>query len=516
VGEAALSAYPPAMRHLAVLLLLAVAACGAGGGHDTTLRADVVGDLGDPASGPRAVLTQSTQLGLVQFDGKGQIVPGLAASWRVVDNGRSLIFRLREAKWSDGRALRAGDVVQVFRRIVATGSRNPLKPLLAGIDNAPAIMAGRAPASLLGVTAPLDMVVEIRLSAPDTGLLELLATSQAAIVRGESRPPAIGAFQIADAGKRPLVLARNPRYFDAGDTALGRVLLTAAPDAASGVARFLRGDTDLVIGDGIAGVGEARANAPRGTLRVEAAWGVYGYLANQKTGPLADPRVRRALAMTIDRDALIRDTLGLSEVAPLVSLVPPDAGSGDAAPVPDWASVDASGRAALAVQLLGAAGYGAGRPLRLNVTLAPGREHIAILNAVAVMWAPLGVEVRAVARPPALQRNAIAVGDYDLALVERTAPAAQPLFFLRPFTCAGSAGRYCNPGADALIDSARGMADEAGRTAALAQAETAILADTPMIPLFVPARWALVARNVGGWTANRGGQHPLAALNKSQ
>ncbi len=508
-----LSAYPKAMRFVRILALgLLLAACGHGGGGDATLRADVVGRWDDPASPPRVTLTRSTQLGLVQFDGKGQIVPGLAASWRVVDQGRSLIFRLREAKWSDGRSLRAADVVQVFRRIIAPGSRNPLKPLLAGIDNAPAIMDGRAPAALLGVTAPLDMVVEVRLSSPDTGMLELLALPQAAIVRGESRPPAIGAFAVADAAKRPLRLARNPRYFDAIDTKLGSVSLNATPDATSAIARFLRGDSEIVIGDGIAGLEEARRLAPRGTLRTEPTWGVYGYLANLKTGPLADPRVRRALAMAVDRETMVRSIFNRAEVVPLVSLVPPDAGSGLTAPVPDWATLDVPARRALALQLLGAAGYGVAHPLRLTLLLPAGRDHADVAAAAARDWAMSGVTLVVAVRDPAAMRAALASGSYDLALVERTAPAAQPLFFLRPFTCSGSAGRYCNPGADALIDAARAMPVEDDRAAALAHAETAMLADTPMIPLFVPVRWALVARSVDGWTENQGGQHPFAGL----
>lgn len=500
----------------ALVVALALAACGGGSGdRSATLRADLVGDLDDPGSPPRIALTQSTQLGLVQFDGKGQIVPGLAASWRVVDQGRSLIFRLREAKWSDGRALTAGDVVQVFRRIAAPGSRNTLKSLLAGIENAPAVMDGSAPAARLGVTAPLDMVVEIRLSAPDTGLLELLALPQAAIVRAERRPPAIGAFTVVDPGARPLVLLRNASYFDQADTKPQRVVLTAAPDPGSAAARFIRGDTDLVIGNGISGVRAVRRVAPRGTMRIEPSWGVYGYLANQRRGPMADPRVRRALAMAIDRDALVRGVFDLPEVTPLVSLVPPDAGSGAGTPpVPDWASLDAEARRALALQLLGAAGYGPERPLRLTVAVTPGAEHAAVLSAVAANWEQLGVGVVAIARDPDAQRRAIRDGDYDLALVERTAPAAQPLFFLRPFTCAGSGGSYCNPGADALIEGARAMADEDARGVALAHAESAMLSDTPMIPLFVPVRWALVARGVRGWTENQGGQHPFAGLDK--
>ncbi len=495
-------------------LLPLVAACGGGGGERTAvLRADVVGTLDDPASPPRIALTQATQLGLVQFDGRGQVVPGLAASWRVVDGGRSIIFRLRPAKWSDGRALKAKDVVAVFQRIMAPGSRNTLKPLLSGIDNAASTSGGRAPMKLLGVSAPLEMVVEIRLASPDAGLLQLLALPQAAIVRGESRPPAIGAFVVADAGARPIVLARNTQYFAADTTRLGGVALTAAPDAPAAVARFAHGQTDLVTGDGIAGLGEAVTVAAPSALRLEPTWGVYGYRANLKSGPLADARVRRALAMSVDRAGLLARLFRIPAMVPLVSLVPPDASDGAGPPaVPDWTAIEAPARRALAAQLLGAAGYGPDKPLRLTIGVPPGYEHARIADAAARDWAALGVVAQIVERAPEAQRRAVARGDFDLAVVERTAPAPNALFFLRPFTCKGSGGTYCNPGADALIDGARTMADEDARAEALAHAEAAMLADTPMIALFVPVRWALVARGVTGWTINQGGQHPLAAL----
>jgi oligopeptide transport system substrate-binding protein len=166
----------------------------------------------------------------------------------------------------------------------------------------------------------------------------------------------------------------------------------------------------------------------------------------------------------------------------------------------------------------GGVGQPAARPGRACSTRGPrGRSRRwyrwcrQIFDRIADGWRGLGVDAQAVERAPEAQAAAIARGDYDLAVVERSAPAPKPLFFLRPFTCAARSG-YCNAGADALIDGARTMADGDARAEALVHAEAAMLADTPMIPLFVPVRWALVGRGVTGWTANQSGQHPFAAL----
>src|SRR3546814_6487250 len=55
--------------------------------------------------------------GLVKLDGNGQVVPDMATSWRVSDDGRSIIFRLREAEWTDGRDVTGQDFVRMFRAV---------------------------------------------------------------------------------------------------------------------------------------------------------------------------------------------------------------------------------------------------------------------------------------------------------------------------------------------------------------------------------------------------------------
>ena len=82
--------------------------------------------LADPSIGrlgtPSRLLLDSTAQGLVRFDAAGQIEPGLAERWIVIDGGMSYIFRLRDAEWSDGRPVTAPEVVTVLRRQIAPRS----------------------------------------------------------------------------------------------------------------------------------------------------------------------------------------------------------------------------------------------------------------------------------------------------------------------------------------------------------------------------------------------------------
>lgn len=508
------------MKRLAVVALLALSGCGdngAGKAPGATLRIDVIGAFDPKASrtvigGPREVLMSSTQVGLVDFDAQGQVVPGLATSWRVSDDGLSYIFRLRDARWEDDREVTAGDVVAVMRRVVAPDSQHPLKPVLRRIENTSEIIAGKKSPRTLGVHDPLPNIVEIRLSSPQPQLLQMLAHPSLSIVRRGEFPPATGPFTVADGTSRPIRLRRNTRYYDASAVAVERVELMPMPEAVEAVGRFRRGATDIVTGGTVAGLAEARAVPTPQALRIEPSYGVYGYLANSRTGPTADARVRRALSMAIDRAALVRREFEIDAIQPVLGLVPPNLPSYGAPPAPPWATLPPEARLAEARALLADAGYGPDKPLVVEVSLPAAQEHAAVLAAVARDWAAVGVRTRALTRTAEAHAKTLAEGKFQLALVERLSPVDSGYFFLAPFTCAARAGGYCNRAADQLLDETRTMPDLDARRRTLRSAEQLIAADQPAIMLFVPVRWSLVHPRVSGWSENIVGAHPLSRL----
>ena len=492
-------------------LILALAGCSPDGGEHGggSLRIDGVGSLTDPAAVPRQLLLGATQAGLTAVDSSGRVMPGLASSWRIANDGRSIIFRLRPVKWPDGHPLVAADVVAAFRRLAAPASR--VRGYLDTIGNAAAVGDGSAAAVALGVSAPVADVVEMQLTAPAAELLALLALPELAVTRSmpratahaESHPLALGAFVAGDAAA-PLVLQRNPNYYAVGGVALGKVELTPVDDPGMAVARFAHSRTDIVVGQDLSGLSDARLLGPR-VLHVEPAWGVYGYLANVRSGPLADVRVRRALAMAVDRDRLGIQLFGVA-MLPVAGALPPGLASDPARALPDWAMLAPVDRLETAAALLTAAGYNAAHPLTLTVTLPSGREHAAVLASVAAGWAAIGVTISVREVSPAGLAAALKRGDFELALIEPTIAVDLPSLLLAQFHCGANPGSYCNPAADAAL------ARAGSEPGALADAEAALLADPPMIPLFRPVRWALVQPGVSGWTDNIAGQHPLAAL----
>jgi ABC-type transport system substrate-binding protein len=187
-------------------------------------------------------------------------------------------------------------------------------------------------------------------------------------------------------------------------------------------------------------------------------------------------------------------------------LLPPSLGGGNGAV---WAGVEEQVRLSEARRLLAEAGWSADRPLRLVLLLPPGRDHVGVAERVAADWARIGVFMAITEVDAASHDRIVARGDYDLAVSEATVPVPDAAALLARYRC--GAGPHCNPEADALLDAARSSGPDA-RPLLLGRAEAALMAAPPMIPLFTPVRWALVARNVEGWVPNRAASHPVARL----
>lgn len=105
--------------------------------------------------------------GLVIHDAKAQVIPGVAESWEVSDDGRTYTFKLREdAKWSNGDPVKASDFVFAYQRLqdpaTAAGYANIHWPIM----NAEAVNKGEMPKDQLGVKALDDRTLEIRLKNP--------------------------------------------------------------------------------------------------------------------------------------------------------------------------------------------------------------------------------------------------------------------------------------------------------------------------------------------------------------
>ncbi|MBA3527471.1 MAG: ABC transporter substrate-binding protein [Sphingomonas sp.] len=479
----------PFLLRRALCFALVVAAASLGSSCDRqaggTLAVVVIGDsptITDPSEAPigiaDALLLASTAQGLVRFDARGQVVPGLAETWNVSDDGLSYIFRLANTEWPDGRRVTAERVARLLRRHIAPGSENPIKDALGAVAE---------------VVPMTDRVLEIRLNSPRPDLLQLLAHPQLTLVyQGQ------GAGPFALQREQALVrLTREVATPDEEQTRTEQLQLRSA-SAREAVAQFAAGTADLVIGGTFADLPYARAiELPRRALQFDPASGLFGLVPVRAEGLLATAEVRQLLSQAIDREALLA-AFAVPGLAPRTTVLEPGlADLPDPAPQP-WTAVPLAERqpalVATARQLLGPER----RSIRIALPEGPGSELL--LDRLRRDWGAIGLDVELA------ERRSRA----DLRLVDQVAPSNSPAWFLRSFRC--GVAKVCDSQADELIEGARSTLVLAQRSALLLEASRQIDAAQLFIPLAAPVRWSLVSPRVSGFSGNRFALHTLTGL----
>ena len=442
-----------------------------------------------PASPAQATLRLNLAQGLVRLDAAGQVEPGLAERWNVSDDGLSYIFRLVTGEWPDGRKIMARDMARILNRQLRANTDNPTRDALGVVEE---------------VVAMTDRVIEIRLRAPRSNLLQLLAQPEYALIREGGgtgpfmlRKPTSGEVESTDKNA-PLRLTRRLRGID-GEPGEREDVRVSAMAAASAITAFRNDQLDLVLGGTIADLPLAmRAKLERGALRFDPASGLFGLVPARADGPLAEPEVRRLLSRAIDRTALVA-ALGVPGLGPRATLL--QAGlEGLADPAqPAWLAQPITERrvalTAEAQRLFG----GAARP-RLVVALPAGPGSDLIFTRLFADWGAIGIGVE----------RAAAGKRADLRLIDAVAPSNSPAWFLRRFRCGQVA--VCIVDADIMLQSARDAPFAARRAALFGEVATLMDDVTLFIPLAAPVRWSLVGDRAVGFQENRFAHHPLAGI----
>ncbi len=433
-----------------------------------------------PTSFPARLLLDATAQGLVRFDAAGQIEPGLAERWTVLDGGGSYIFRLREAYWADGARVTAEQVVRLLRRRMASVTDSPLRPFLTAIDE---------------IVVMTPQVIEIRLARPRPDLLKLFAQPELTLIRPApargSGPFRILAGNLATPLLRP---AFDPGQADPDDQRAVEPeedVRLIGESAARAVLRFSRGRSDLVTGGRFTDWPlVALVDLPRTAARLDPAAGLFGLAIARPEGFLADPANRRALSEAIDRSAVTGTVLPGWE--PADRILPEALDSGAPPQVPDWSLLTLAERRAAARQRVQAWR----QPIRLSVALAAGPGATLLHAALAASLAQIGIGLdRVAADAPA-----------DLRLIDAVAPYDSARWYLATACVA------CGEGARQALEAARLAPTLAERAQRIAEADAAMSADGGFIPIARPLRWSLVARRLSAWQPNARAWHPLNRL----
>jgi oligopeptide transport system substrate-binding protein len=517
---------------LTAVLALAAAATSAAAGQEVRLPLDArVGSL-DPAKlveSHEFAIAENLFEGLTAIAADGRIVPGVAARWETSADGRIWTFHLRpDARWSNGESVTAEDFVYSLRREVSPSTASPSAAALEPIEGATEITSGAVgDPCMLGVRALDRHVLQITLRRPTPWLL-LLLSHYAALPTPKAAVEAFGdhwaepghmvsngPYVLADwTADGDVTLVRN-RFFHAAAAVQVETVRFVRSHGRAGLRQFEAGEYDVVSLTGPE-LAEAEARYPRQLIRQSEL--ATAYLAiNRTRGALGDERIRRALSMVIDREALItevdqsRHTPAYELVAPAISRIadyrPQSAG---------WAHEPMAARIAAAQALLNEARAGASAPLTVRLAFMDSPRNQRLMAAIAAMWkTALGVETQLQPADQQAHMARLTAHDFELAAVTWDPDFADPLNYLggfRSYSDPANFGAYAEPAFNALIDRSRDTADPAARMRLLEAAERRLIDSEGVIPLRHGDLMLLVNPRLQGYVADPLARHPARYL----
>ncbi|HEY3860719.1 MAG TPA: peptide ABC transporter substrate-binding protein [Verrucomicrobiae bacterium] len=430
----------------------------------------------------------------------GRPVPGLAESWDISPDGRIYTFHLRDnLRWSPNEPITASDVVYSWLRALDPMTASEYAGQLFYIKNGRAYNSGEIKdPSQVGVKAIDARTVRVELNHPTAFFLDLCAFQTLAVVprkiieqHGEdwmrARPlPASGPYLLEEWRLNDRIrLVKNPYYWDAANTRCAVVDCLPISAPATALNLYQTGGADIIWD---------RENVPNellDVLRNRPDFHTFPYLAtyflrcNTSRPPFNDVRVRKALALAIDKHRLVEKFLRGGE-AVADHLVPDGTANCETATGLGYGPAQAR-------RLLAEAGYPGGKGFPrcaylFDAAAGGGKIYEIVAVELQQMWREqLGIQIDLKQMEKRVYLVAQNHLDYDISRSSWFGDYDDPNTFLDLFRGDNGNNRtgWKNARYDALMDRANSEADLSKRAALLREAETILVHDeAPIIPIY--------------------------------
>lgn len=466
--------------------------------------------------------------GLMREDENSKIVPGTAEKYEVSDDGTVYTFHIRkDAKWSDGKPVVAGDFEYAWKRALNPEVAAEYAYQLFYIKNGAAYynqekVGGKvATAEDVGVKVIDDNTLEVTLESPVPYFLSLAAFPtyfpvRKDIIEGNEEKWTLkpdtyisnGPFKMSEwKEKESITFVKNENYWDAKNVKLETLEVKLIDDQITYLNAFKSGEIDVIESPPQA---EIPTLLDEGTAKIYPYLGTYFYVINvsdkakdvdpKAAEALSNPKFRKALSLAIDRQ-LIVDKVAQGGQAPATSYVP--AGILDS--IGKEFQKDYSSKGANieeAKKLLEEAGYpnGEGAPT-ITFTFNTDQGHQNIAQAVQDMWKKnLGINVELKNEEWAVFQDTRNNFQYSMARHGWIADYNDPMTFLDMWTTGNGQNNagYSNKEYDKLIAQAKIELDDAKRTELLHKAEDILMDESPIIPLYYYTNVLCIDKNVKG------------------
>jgi oligopeptide transport system substrate-binding protein len=440
--------------------------------------------------------------GLMRLDPKtSRPIPGLAERWEISPDGKTYTFHLRtNLVWSTGEPIRADDVVYSWIRALDPATASEYAGQLFYLKNAEEFNAGKTKdPSFVGVHALDPFTVRVELNHPTAFFLDLCAFPTLYVVPRQTiekygdrwlmaRPlPVSGPYELVYWRLNDKVrLKKNPRYWDAANTRSDIIDILPVGSANVALNLYEHGEADVVWDAQLIPSELLDVLLQRPDFHTFNYLGTYFVRFNVTRKPFDDARVRKALALAVDKKRIVEKiTKGGEQIA---SHLVPDGTANYISP--EGLDYDP----ALARKLLAEAGYPGGKgfpPFQylFNASAGGGSKiHEKVAVELQQMWRDgLGINMELRQTEWTAYLSAQSQLDYDLSRSSWIGDYDDANTFLGMFTSNDGNNRtgWKNPRYDELIRNANDEPDLQAREKLFQQAETLLVHDEPpIIPLY--------------------------------
>jgi oligopeptide transport system substrate-binding protein len=457
------------------------------------------------------------------IDDQSKVVPGMADRWEHNEDYSVWTFHIGEdRKWSNGDPVAAQDFVFSYKRMLTASFGAQYAENLFILKGAEDYYRGKiTDFDQVGVKALDPHTLRIELVGPTPYLLSLVQhnswlpvnpkailnfgnidTRDSKWTRAENYI-ANGPFKMKSWRPNDVIeVVRNPLYWDAANVKLNGINFFSIENLNTAERAFQAGQlhkTDQVPLDKVPYYRRTRPEL----IRIDPYEGVYFYRINVARKPLDNPKVRLALNLAVDRDAIVKNILR-EDQKPATGYTPP--GMGDYQPL-DKMQYDPE----RARQLLAEAGYpnGKGFP-KFTIHFNTLESHRAIAEAIQQMWKEeLNIDVGLENQEWKVYLDTQNNKNYDISRSAWIGDFMDPVTFLSMWTTGNGNNNtnWGNPKYDAFIEQAARTGDPKARLEILHQAEDLFLSEAPIVLVYWYTNAYLLQPSVQNWNSLVLGNH---------
>ena len=457
--------------------------------------------------------------GLYSLDADGSAIPAMADKVEKSEDGLTYTVTLKDAKWSNGTPVTANDFVFAWRRLVdpKTASEYAFMGGIAGLKNADDISAGKVSPDQLGVTAKDDKTLVIELDTPVPFFESLMAFPSFFPVNeefynkcGDKFATTVdtilcnGAFKVTsyEPAATTINLEKNADYWDADKVQLSGIQYQVIKDSQQAMLAYQNGDLDVATLSGEQ-VEQFQADPEFQSIMAGYLW----YISpNLKTPGLENENLRKALALSYDKDAIVNNILKDGSIKADFAVPTLLATGPDGKDFRDGTDTYLSTDKAKALEYYDKAKEELGKDsfsYTMIVEDTESAQNVAQFIQAEIQKTLPGVTINIETMPKKNRVERMQEGTFELGLTRWGPDYADPMTYLDMWTTdsPNNYGFWSNAEFDQIIQSAKKgelALDVNARWDALKKAEKMVMDEAVIFPVYQKGNAVMINKNVSG------------------